>query len=92
MLTVKILTVVLSLAVTGLGLTSQVMKNYARKSVEGLSFFYFSLLAISYTFWSAYGLLQRDVVLIIPMTLGMIMSWIVAFQFVLYRLNKDSRK
>ena len=85
MFAIKIITVVLSLAVTGLGLTAQAKKNYLRKSVEGLSLVYFLLLAISYTFWSTYGFLQKDLVLIVPMTLGMIMSWIVTFQFSLYR-------
>ena len=87
---IKIITVVLSLIVTGLGLTSQVRKNYLRKSVEGLSAFYFSLLAISYTFWSIYGFLQKDVVLIIPMTLGMVVSWIVVFQFYVYKNEKNN--
>ena len=85
MFAIKIITVVLSLAVTGLGLTAQAKKNYLRKSVEGLSLVYFLLLAISYTFWSTYGFLQKDLVLIVPMSLGMIMSWIVTFQFSLYR-------
>ena len=85
MLWIKITTVVLSLIVTGLGLTSQVRKNYVRKSTEGLSQFYFVVLAVSYTFWSTYGVLQQDPVLIIPMTLGMIMSWIVVFQFLIYK-------
>lgn len=85
MLTFKILTVVLSLAVTGLGLTAQVRKNYLRKSTEGLSLFYFLLLAVSYTCWSVYGFTQQDLVLIIPMTLGTLMSWLVTFQFALYR-------
>lgn len=87
---IKIITVALSLIVTGLGLTSQVRKNYLRKSVEGLSVFYFSLLAISYTFWSIYGFLQKDMVLIIPMTLGMIVSFIVVLQFHLYRNEKNN--
>lgn len=85
MLWIKITTVVLSLLVTGLGLTAQVRKNHARRSVEGLSLLYFLLLAISYSFWSFYGMAQRDVVLIIPMTLGMIVSWIMVVQFWLYR-------
>lgn len=34
MLAIKIATVVLSLIVTGLGLTAQARKNYVRKSVE----------------------------------------------------------
>jgi uncharacterized protein with PQ loop repeat len=82
---IKIVTVILSLIVTGLGLTSQVRKNYLRKSMEGLSFFYFFILAISYSFWSLYGFVQKDLVLIIPMSLGMLVSWIVVLQFYLYR-------
>ncbi|MBI5003725.1 hypothetical protein HZC00_01375 [Candidatus Kaiserbacteria bacterium] len=85
MAAIKIITVILSLIVTGLGLTSQVRKNYLRKSVDGLSLFYFVVLAISYSFWSVYGLLQEDPVLIIPMSLGCFVSWIVVFQFYLYR-------
>jgi len=85
MLTIKIITVILSLLVTGLGLTSQVFKNRKHKSTEGLSFHYFFLLAISYSFWSYYGFSLNDLVLIIPMTLGAIISWIVVFQFFLYK-------
>mgnify|MGYP001599056746 CR=1 FL=1 len=85
MVTIKIITVILSLAVTCLGLTAQVRKNYLKKSVEGLSFFYFSLLAISYTFWSIYGFSQHDLVLIVPMSLGMLMSWLIVAQFLRYR-------
>jgi uncharacterized protein with PQ loop repeat len=85
MTTIKIITVILSLIVTGLGLTSQAKKNFDRKSMEGLSFFYFSILAISYSFWSIYGFSQKDLVLIIPMTLGAIMSWVVVVQFLIYK-------
>jgi len=38
--TLGIITVALSLVVTGLGLTTQVRKNHTRKSMEGLSLFY----------------------------------------------------
>jgi uncharacterized protein with PQ loop repeat len=85
MLIIKITTVILSLVVTGLGLTSQVVKNKHRKSTEGLSVFYFSVLAISYTFWVIYGFVLQDLVIIIPMTLGAIVSWVVVWQFWLYR-------
>ncbi len=85
MASIKIITVILSLLVTGLGLTAQVRKNYVRKSMEGLSIFYFTLLAISYSFWSIYGFSQKDLVIIVPMSLGMIVSWIVVAQFVIYR-------
>lgn len=82
---IKIITVILSLVVTGLGLTAQVRKNHTRRSMEGLSFFYFFILAISYSFWSIYGVMQQDPVLIVPMSLGMLISWIVVLQFFLYR-------
>lgn len=85
MLTIKIITVVLSLLVTCIGLTTQARKNYIRKSVDGLSYFYFIILAISYSFWSVYGFLQNDLVLIIPMSLGTIMSWVIVTQFTVYR-------
>ena len=88
MSTLKIVTVILSLVVTGLGLTSQVRKNHKRKSMEGLSFFYFGILAVSYTFWSIYGFSQKDLVLIIPMTLGAFMSWVVVVQFLVYKDKK----
>lgn len=85
---IKIITIGLSLVVTGLGLTSQVRKNYLRKSMEGLSLFYFFILAVSYTFWSIYGFSQKDLVLIIPMSLGMIMSWVVVSQFYFFKTRK----
>jgi uncharacterized protein with PQ loop repeat len=85
MSSIGIITVILSLVVTGLGLSSQVKKNRQRKSMEGLSFFYFFILAISYTFWVIYGIVLRDFVIIIPMSIGSIMSWVVVIQFFIYK-------
>lgn len=82
---IGIITVSLSLIVTGLGLTSQVRKNIKRESMEGLSFFYFLILAISYSFWVVYGFVSSDLVLILPMSIGAIMSWVVVSQFYFYR-------
>lgn len=85
MTTIGVVTVLLSLVVTGLGLTSQARKNIKRKSTEGLSFFYFLVLAISYTFWVIYGFVLKDWVIIIPMSVGAIMSWVVTSQFYFFR-------
>lgn len=82
---VGIITIVLSLVVTGLGLSSQVKKNAKGKSTAGLSFFYFFILAVSYSFWVIYGITLNDLVLIIPMSIGALMSWVVVLQFFLYR-------
>jgi len=51
--------------------------------MEGLSFFYFFILAVSYSFWVVYGIVLKDLVLIIPMSIGAIMSWVVVTQFFL---------
>ena len=85
---IGIITVALSLIVTGLGLTAQVRKNKKRKSMEGLSFFYFFVLAISYSFWVIYGIVSEDWILIIPMTIGALMSWVLVIQFFMYRDKK----
>ena len=82
---IGIITIILSLVVTGFGLTSQVRKNSKRKSMEGLSFFYFFILAISYTLWVIYGFVLKDLVLILPMSIGAIMSWVVVLQFYVYK-------
>lgn len=81
----KIVTVVLSLVVTGLGLTAQVRKNFERRSTEGLSIFYFCILAVSYSFWTVYGVAQGDIVLIIPMAVGAVVSWVLVAQFYFLR-------
>jgi uncharacterized protein with PQ loop repeat len=82
---IGIFTILLSLVVTGIGLTSQVRKNKSRKSTDGLSLFYFIILAISYTFWVIYGITLKDLVLIIPMSIGAVMSWVVVAQFYIYK-------
>lgn len=87
--TIGLVTVLLSLAVTSLGLTAQVRKNHARRSVDGLSLMYFVLLAVSYTFWVVYGIVRGDWVLIVPMSVDALMSWVVVVQFYLFRPHKD---
>ncbi len=82
------ITIALSLLVTGLGMTSQAKKNYIRKSTEGLSPVYFILLAISYSFWVYYGFSKHDYVLIVPMTVGAIVSYLIVFQIHYYKVQK----
>ena len=89
MLFIKVATVVLSLVVTGVGLTTQFQKNHKRRSTEGLSLFYFFILAVSYSFWVIYGFMLQDLVLIIPMSLGALMSWLVVAQFFLYKKRQE---
>ncbi len=87
--TIGIITVLLSLMVTGLGLRAQAMKNKKRRNMEGLSFFYFFLLSISYSFWVIYGIVLKDWVLIIPMSIGALMSWLIVLQFFIYKTTSN---
>ncbi|MDO8603803.1 MAG: SemiSWEET family transporter [bacterium] len=87
-MTIGYITIALSLLVTGIGMTSQARKNYLRKSTEGLSFMYFILLAVSYSFWVYYGFSIFDYVLIIPMAVGALVSYIIVFQIYYYKSVK----
>jgi len=69
-------------------MTSQVKKNYSRKSTEGLSSIYFILLAVSYSFWMFYGFSKNDYVLIIPGIAGAMMSYIIVFQIQYYKARR----
>lgn len=57
--------------------------------MEGLSSFYFFVLAISYSFWVVYGIVSSDWVIILPMTIGALMSWIVVSQFFIYKKHPE---
>ncbi len=83
------ITIALSLLVTGLGMTSQARKNYLGKSTRGLSLIYFILLAISYSFWVFYGISKKDLVLIIPMSVGAVVSYVILFQIYYYGSNSN---
>ena len=82
------LTVVFSLLAKVLGQPDQIRKNFKRKSTEGLSTIMITIAVISYLLWTIHGIIEKDWVLIIGQSLGVLTSGIILMQIIIYR---DSR-
>lgn len=67
------------------GLVTQIIKNWKRKSCEGLSLRWILLAEYSYFSWLLYGMVRGDLFLFIPQFLGTICMTIVLIQFWIYR-------
>ena len=75
-----------SLLTKVIGFPDQLMRNFRRKSTEGVSFSFAILSFISYILWGIYGLLQQDwVVLWAQGILGSAITGAILYQFFLYR-------
>lgn len=70
-----------------MGLFWQVINNYKRHSVEGLSLHFFLSIYVVYFLWAAYGFSKpkKDYYLIVPNILGLLVGSILLFQFIFYR-------
>ncbi len=84
-LIIGILTVVFSFAAKVIGQPSQMIKNYKRKSTEGLSTIMFVIAFLSYTFYTIHGILSKDWVVIAGQSLGVITSGIILWQIMHYK-------
>ena len=89
---IGILTVFVGILVKVFGFPDQFMKNYRRKSTEGLSTIFIILAFISYILWTLHGFLQDDLVLIIGQGVGIITTGMIVFQVFYYKKRKKSRK
>jgi len=67
------------------GLITQIVKNYRRKSCEGLSLVWILLAGYSYASWLLYGVSRHDIFLVVPQSLGTLCMLIILVQFWLYR-------
>lgn len=85
---IGVLTVIIGILVKILGFPDQFMKNYKRKSTEGLSTIFILLAFISYILWTIHGYLQNDLVLIIGQGAGILTTGMIVFQIVHYRKKK----
>jgi len=82
---IGILTVTIGILVKVLGFPHQFMKNYKKKSTEGLSTVFILLAFVSYTLWTIHGYLQNDLVLIIGQGVGILTTGMIVFQVFYYR-------
>lgn len=81
-------TVVVGILVKLIGFPDQFLKNYKRKSTEGLSTLFFLLAFLSYILWTLHGVFQRDWVLILGQGVGVLTTGAIVCQIILYRKKK----
>ena len=82
-------TIFFGILVKVIGIPDQIRQNFARKSTKGVSLANQSVGFVAYFFWTFYGLLRHDPVLIYGQALGVITTGIVLYQFALYGRRKQ---
>jgi len=82
---IAVLTVIFGVLVKVIGFPDQIIKNYKRKSTDGLSTKFIILSVIVYMLWTLHGILKNDWVLIIGQGLGIITTGIILGQILWYK-------
>lgn len=90
MSTIGILAVAASLTITLLGLPAQIIKNYRRKSCDGLAPSLIYSACCTYALWSIYGWTKPDWFLVVAQTPGCVLAFILLFQLLYYRKKEGS--
>ena len=85
---IAILTLTFGILVKIIGFPDQIIKNYKRKSTEGLSTKFIILSVIVYLLWTIHGFLQKDWVLFFGQGLGIITTGIILIQIIYYKNTK----
>ncbi|MBI2029232.1 PQ-loop repeat-containing protein [Candidatus Gottesmanbacteria bacterium] len=85
---IGVATVVVGILVKLIGFPDQFLKNYRRRSTEGLSTIFFFLAFLSYILWTLHGYLEKDWVLIIGQGAGVITTGAIVYQIIIYK-NKN---
>ncbi|MSU76429.1 hypothetical protein EXS54_03095 [Patescibacteria group bacterium] len=87
-LIIALLTVTAGILVKLIGLPDQIRKNHQRQSTEGLSTAFILMTMVSYTLWTAHGLLENDWVVVIGQGFGIFVTAIIVYQIFKYRGRK----
>ncbi len=82
------LTVIVSLLTKLIGLPAQIRQNFIRKSTKGVSAVLIILLCLSYSLWTFYGFLKKDLFLIIGHSIGIITTGIIVLQIIKYKQKR----
>ncbi len=79
--------------VASVGLPIQLLKNYKRKSVEGLSLIFWVLAYVNGWCWFTYAIVknQPDFFLIVANIPGLIFMTVLLTQFVIYSRNRGNQ-
>jgi uncharacterized protein with PQ loop repeat len=84
---ISVLTLIFGILVKIIGFPDQIIKNYKRKSTEGLSTKFIVLSVIVYSLWTIHGFLQKDWVLFFGQGLGILTTGFILFQILYYKKN-----
>ncbi len=82
---IGVIATVASLTIVLVGLPAQIIRNYRRKSCDGLAPSLVYAACCTYTLWSLYGWTKPDWFLAVSQTPGCVMSLILLFQLIRYR-------
>ena len=87
---IGIMATVASLTIIVLGLPAQIVKNYRRKTCDGIAPSLIYSACCTYTLWSLYGWFKPDWFLIVAQTPGCLLAFILLFQLFYYK-NKPEQ-
>lgn len=82
---IGILATISSLAIVLVGLPVQIIKNYRRKSCDGLAPMLILSALCTYTLWSIYGWTKPDWFLVVSQTPGSMLAFVLLVQLFVYR-------
>ncbi|MEK7191903.1 MAG: SemiSWEET family transporter [Patescibacteria group bacterium] len=82
---ISIAAIIITFLIIVFGIGEQILKNYRRKSTEGLSFLLFLLSFFGWSSWAVYGLVIRDPLMFVAQSAGALTTVIVLIQFFVYR-------
>lgn len=85
---IGILATIASLTISLLGFPAQIVKNYRRKSCDGLAPLLIYSACCSYTLWGIYSWTKPDWFLAVAQTPGCVLAFIVLFQLFHYRKKR----
>jgi len=88
---IGILAVIFSFLAKIVGHPDQMIKNYRRKSTEGVAISMFVTSFLAYLFYTIHGILKKDWVVVSGQGLGVITTGIILWQAFYYRNKKDSK-
>ena len=79
------LATVASLVIIVVGLPAQIIKNYRRKSCDGMEPLLVYSAFVAYALWSFYGWTKPDWFIFVSQTPGLLMAFVLVFQLFYYR-------
>jgi uncharacterized protein with PQ loop repeat len=84
-----VVAVIITMIYTFLGLPAQIVNNYKKKSVAGLSLFLMIMLTLTFTIWTLYSYFKElpDWYVFLSNFPGVIFGIIILYQFWFYRKN-----